>query len=455
MLKIRLLIAILSGFTLASLLSGCFSSKAAVGAKVEKSPVAQVPHKPKIDTIKITEVDPTKYPPITNSSNKKNEPTIEKGIVTNFQSQFKDGYQIAGFFPMYSQKQMEIAKINDNVLRIIQFYNGMKMGLEQLGSEGIKVSLSTYDIAGGDTVKTLLSKFPRKPDLIIGPYKMDNIVTAVDYATKNQIQVLSPWTTPGALGQVFSNIVYCRPSIKSHAEKAIQLLKSSCTDGKIIGVCRKSDIRQQNLWQNFKAVLVNNDINVEECLLSDTISKAETSALSSLIDGQKCNYIFLPYMYEDVTISQLLRKVNGVRNGRNVKIIGFESWLDLPKCTPELIMGSNIQFIAPYFYDKEDEKMNLFAMRYLNRFGCLPEGEAFYGYDVMLWAGRMLKKYGTIWLGNGLNAPPPGEGYFQPFIFKKNALMGNSADSDVEYFQNTKVQAFEYKEFKFRPIETN
>ena len=149
MLKIRLLIAILSGFTLASLLSGCFSSKAAVGAKVEKSPVAQVPHKPKIDTIKITEVDPTKYPPITNSSNKKNEPTIEKGIVTNFQSQFKDGYQIAGFFPMYSQKQMEIAKINDNVLRIIQFYNGMKMGLEQLGSEGIKVSLSTYDIAGG------------------------------------------------------------------------------------------------------------------------------------------------------------------------------------------------------------------------------------------------------------------------------------------------------------------
>ena len=91
---------------------------------------------------------------------------------------------------MYSQKQMEIAKINDNVLRIIQFYNGMKMGLEQLGSEGIKVSMSTYDIAGGDTVKTLLSKLPRKPDLIIGPYKMDNIVTAVDYATKNQIQVL-------------------------------------------------------------------------------------------------------------------------------------------------------------------------------------------------------------------------------------------------------------------------
>ena len=71
------------------------------------------------------------------------------------------------------------------------------MALDELGDEGVRLNVNVYDSkASENTVRDLLRTDPDLPNshLIVGPYRRQNVQKVADYAKKENITFISPYS---------------------------------------------------------------------------------------------------------------------------------------------------------------------------------------------------------------------------------------------------------------------
>lgn len=91
--------------------------------------------------------------------------------------------------------------------KMIEYYEGFLMAVQEIKREGTSVDLFTFDAKNTSTVKALLDKDMMKDmDLIIGPTNADQVVLVADFAKKNKIRFVIPFTSR-------SNVVYNNPYV--------------------------------------------------------------------------------------------------------------------------------------------------------------------------------------------------------------------------------------------------
>ena len=90
-------------------------------------------------------------------------------------------------------------------LRMVEYYEGFLMAVDSLKSKGLSLDLHTFD-SGNTTasVNTILNKPEMKNmDIIFGPAHHDQVKPMADFAEKNNIRLVVPFTSKG--DDVFNN----------------------------------------------------------------------------------------------------------------------------------------------------------------------------------------------------------------------------------------------------------
>jgi len=93
----------------------------------------------------------------------------------------------------------------DEQLRMVEYYEGFLMAVDSLKEKGVSIDLYTYD--SGKTTASV-SKALNKPemksmDIIFGPAHADQVKPMADFAKKNNVRLVVPFTSKG--DDVFDN----------------------------------------------------------------------------------------------------------------------------------------------------------------------------------------------------------------------------------------------------------
>lgn len=93
----------------------------------------------------------------------------------------------------------------DEQLRMVEYYEGFLMAVDSLKEKGVSIDLYTYD-SGKTTasVSQVLNKSEMKSmDIIFGPAHADQVKPMADFAKKNNVRLVVPFTSKG--DDVFDN----------------------------------------------------------------------------------------------------------------------------------------------------------------------------------------------------------------------------------------------------------
>ncbi|MBK9014966.1 MAG: hypothetical protein IPM82_13305 [Saprospiraceae bacterium] len=110
--------------------------------------------------------------------------------------------------------------VPENSLWAVNFYAGARLAYDDLEADGARFNVSILDSeASTATVNNLLKSgdLP-KSDLIIGPYKRDNVEIMQDFAKKNKVPLVVPYTAQMGMAENNPFYIQVNPSLKTHCE---------------------------------------------------------------------------------------------------------------------------------------------------------------------------------------------------------------------------------------------
>ena len=87
--------------------------------------------------------------------------------------------------------------VSDATARFVEYYEGLLLAVDSLRNTGVSVKLSVFDTGEGTqkTVDVLKKKELKEANLIIGAVQSDQIKLVADFAKKNEIKYVIPFTS--------------------------------------------------------------------------------------------------------------------------------------------------------------------------------------------------------------------------------------------------------------------
>ena len=112
----------------------------------------------------------------------------------------------------------------------------------------------------------------------------------------------------------------------------------------------------------------------------------------------------------------------------------------------------NVHLPSPSYIERRMPEVQVFQQKFYDAYNFIPDEDAFNGYDVTLFTGKMLPRY-------GLNFPTRlarenWEGLHGNFRFSKISSDGEEPSADkFDYWENTFLHMLYYGKTGFTPVK--
>lgn len=223
---------------------------------------------------------------ITNSSPQPTTtPTDNNAIVQ------KATYRIAYMLPFSAEED----KNSTNIDRFIEFYRGSLLAMEKIKEQGISLEVYTFDTQLGTTkINDILKNgIPKTVDMIIGPAYPEQVAIVADYAKKNNVIQIVPFTSQISNSDRFALQYQFNPS-SAYLDKAIinNILDKHRTDNVFIVNFASQNSKSYHLPERLEKALKSNSIKYTKLkansLTADNISALNRNA-NNLIVLSSCS----------------------------------------------------------------------------------------------------------------------------------------------------------------------
>ncbi|MBL0027176.1 MAG: hypothetical protein IPO98_20320 [Saprospiraceae bacterium] len=167
----------------------------------------------------------------------------------------------------------------------------------------------------------------------------------------------------------------------------------------------------------------------------------------------KIQAVILPnYSYNDEDfLYSSLRRLTAERNGRHITVYGMPILYDSDKIEFDYYHSLNINVVMSDFVDQDFGTIREFRRNFLNMYGEIPTSEAIKAYDLILFLGRNLWKYGRNFQNYLENDE---QTYLQSIYEIKKAKSDDSPIADdptkFDYFENKHLDIIEFKGNKWQ-----
>lgn len=151
--------------------------------------------------------------------------------------------------------------------RMVEYYQGFLMAINELKKEGISFDIYTYDTQGDPSIiqKILSKKEMQEMDLIIGPSHANHIKSVSDFSEKNKIRLVVPFTSK--CDEVFNNPYLYQvntPQSYLYSEVYEHFLRKFRNSNIIFVDAMDGATDKQDFIRGFKQQLYDNHINFKE-----------------------------------------------------------------------------------------------------------------------------------------------------------------------------------------------
>ena len=276
-----------------------------------------------------------------------------------------------------NQTKEFLKKINLTTISI-DFYNGMKMAIDEESNQDIKINFDVFDTKNRiDVIKKLKEKVDfNNYDFVIGPLITRNF----NFFNSNNIKtkIVSPLITSDVELRDNTIITTAPDSLKRKfvyeiIDEMIELKNDQCV---LIISDQENEKTKNELLMKFP--------NAEKIDLSDENLFVNPKITDSLMYSNKENWVFLETNRSNVisSVTSLLNsQINEERKIKLISSVSVENF-DNPNISYEKL--GNLNFIYPSnSFPDQSEALNVFKLNFLNQIGKYPNRISIKAYDLI------------------------------------------------------------------------
>ncbi|MFT5513505.1 MAG: ABC-type branched-subunit amino acid transport system substrate-binding protein [Bacteroidia bacterium] len=316
---------------------------------------------------------------------------------------------------------------------MLEYYQGVKLALNNLEMYGLKMKLYVYDDENDEAkLEGLLGKSLMKSmDVIIGSVGEKQIELVSDFGLEHEIPVISPMTsldsitTPNAL-------LYCpTPGLVDKSNSVLAFLKENYAKNSVVVVSdgqAYSEEFKSNYMAGFK----------EEKRKAVAYETPEYNEWVNILSKDEPTVVVV-LSRNPTTVSTTLSKIYQTK--RDVVIIGDNSWSNFQDNDYKFWDKMNVHLVASDYVNDTSADVKNFKInfRLVNRRD--PGVYAFIGYDQFMFMGEFLLAFGEHF-----------PGYINDREFRYLSSNFNYTYKDG-LNKNTNVFILKFDEFELKPIE--
>lgn len=400
----------------------------------------------------------TENPPI-----KSNEPVeIGKEVIEDdnenaiITSKKLNVYNVAIVLPFLSDRfSTNGGGLPQNSEWALGFYGGVRLALEDLERENIKLQISVVDDRASETYtpQLLNNRDIQNAQLIIGPYRREIARQLADYAKATDKILLSPYTTSDSVTARNPNYVQVNPSLQTHCQAITRHARQRYRPEQIVLLCRTREEDRLEYFQQENA-LISKGINVKrftKYVVPDNV-ELNSGQLSSLMRSDTTVFI-VPSFSSESFIASFLRKLDlAKRENQTIVVYGMPQWMDYETIDFEYFERLNVHISTSSFFNPLSPDVQFFKRRFFDRYGSIAKEEAFLGYDVTFFGAKMLQKYGTKF--QYFMEKEPTQMLHTRFEFERVInLPTNSYNTEnlpIQRFENKYVNILHFEDYQFK-----
>lgn len=318
-------------------------------------------------------------------------------------SKFLSAYNVSVILPFMSQRfDPNSVEVNRSSLMALNFYSGARMALDELDSEGIKLNVNVFDSEASEAVvSNLLRSNPevQGSHMIIGPFKTENVRLVAESVKSTGQVFVSPYSASSSISMRNPNYVQISPTLKTHCESIIRHARTQFRPDQIVLVARDRRGERESLEyfqeENYRIMGARNpESQLKEYIIANDEDFEQIDVLP-LLELQDTTVFIIP-SWQETFVYSLLRKIELARGEfSHVVVYGMPQWANFELIDFEYYEKLNVHISSNTYINPVQTDVKFFRSRFFDRFGAPPTDEAYIGYDIMLYMGRMIKKHGT------------------------------------------------------------
>ncbi len=357
--------------------------------------------------------------------------TFLQGLITKFNfkksdfiaeapsSYFKDVYAVSVMLP-FMVNTLDPSPAPKRNQSILDLYEGMKLAVDTLDKQGIKLSLRAYDTEWKvDKIKNILNTEElRNTDLILGPFFQDEAKPIYEFSLANGINTFNPVHNNSELLGANPFAFLYQPTIEILGKKSGEFLaayakKKNCMV--FYGTSKRDSLLAANFiqtaHQNGLKIMAAHKVPKDGSKMIFDILTTPTEfdefryPKQFTLNKDSLGSIFVAsddaLIYAKVVSSIETRK-------DQIVVLGSERWIDQSAIDLEKFQTLPIVLTAPNFINPQRPATVAFNKKFMRTHGRVPSDYAAMGYELVLILGNQLKKNGVYFQEALLKAPIPG-----------------------------------------------
>jgi ABC-type branched-subunit amino acid transport system substrate-binding protein len=286
--------------------------------------------------------------------------------------------------------------------RFVHFYAGVLLAIDLLKEEGVSLKVKVTDVGEKDAVwkNNISGVFKDKPDIVVGPLEKDDIKLMMDSCINRKATLISPWYSFTRLPEENPYYIQLKPNLRAHFSRMVEETTARYQKGEVVIVGRKN--KDTEAWIQYfqeRAVGIAGVQNFYNVYFAnnDSISKGPT-AFYRLFRNPDIKAIVLPnFSFSDEQwLYNVVRRLAAEKPIFPVTVYGMPVLYESEFIEADILSALNMCVITAEFVDDYDEGVKNFKRLYLETYGEIPAADAVRGYDLMVFIGRSLSRYGPL-----------------------------------------------------------
>lgn len=373
----------------------------------------------------------------------------------------KDHYNVAMLIPLESKEYNNTGKGNE---RMINYYAGAKMAMDQLEREGANLTMTTIDIGNGGAITTKLREAQSAgADVIIGPYKKGDLKVAADFAKKEEITLVSPWISSSKTTADNPYFVQLKPSLLDHYQKMVEHVSENYKADEVVLLAQEGNKTDKNRAKYIQKLARSYYRSSDRKPIDEYFIPLDSLKQSRMLfydylaleegEAPKTKVFLIPNMNskDESFIYGAIRRLTAERGQNKVIVYGMPIVLDSEKLTFDNYNGTSAHVVTSSFVDQKDRAISQFKSKYYDTYGAIPSTEAYEGYDMMLYIGRAMMQHGS---GFQYKMNQDSDGLLQSTIALYPKYQKDDENittgKQIDYFANKNIDVIHFKNNRFQ-----
>ena len=299
--------------------------------------------------------------------------------------------------------------------------------------------------------------------MIIGPYRRDNVRLVAEFAKRNEITYVSPYSASSELSENNPNYIQFNPTLQTHCEAITSHAREYYETDQVVLVARNnpSELARFDYFhdRNWEIELAESNeeerkpdtTRFREYIISQSSVDLDEVDMLPLMELQDTMVFIIPSWSDEKFVISFLRKLDLVNTEENhIVVYGMPQWMKYERVDYDYFEKLNVHISSSTFIDPFSTDIQFFKRKYFNAYGSSPRDEAYMGYDITLYCGRMLQKYGTkfqYWLDREMDRYMHTKFEFQQ---KVDPTTRGREKYQIDQFENKYVNILKFQDYQFQ-----